>query len=379
MVAQPPGGHVMAGYHLYKPTNGSGKTSRFFSASFTVAGKLIRRATGERDRGRADVRAAALYLEAHQRARVPISAPGFDQLGDRQLAQVAALFLDDLKSRIESNEFSRAESYYDDAERDLRCHILASFKRIDEITTKKWDEAAKAWHASGLKWRSVQRLTITARHVLRFASGLGVLPSVPEIRAPKREQVIAEQATRRSLSKTELTKFLAEVKKISPRAWRIYTVLFWSAMRRSDLRRLTLAQINWSTGYIDFPAGKTKSKKEGQQIWMHPKVVAALKAEIAALEKGTKKKPGKKLERDQPLFPQFTVERTGKKAMIAAKLDLKGLTAHHTTRHTTATLAGDAGASLAELMALGRWSSPQMAMRYMHENAKRSKAALEKL
>jgi hypothetical protein len=29
-------------------------------------------------------------------------------------------------------------------------------------------------------------------------------------------------------------------------------------------------------------------------------------------------------------------------------------------------------------MALGRWSSPQMAMRYMHENAKRSKAALEK-
>ena len=46
---------------------------------------------------------------------------------------------------------------------------------------------------------------------------------------------------------------------------------------------------------------------------------------------------------------------------------------------TTATLAGDAGASLAELMALGRWSSPQMAMRYMHENAKRSKAALKKL
>ena len=369
----------MAGYHLYKQRNGSGKVSRFFSVQFTVAGEVVRRATGERDRGTADVRAAAIFLEEHRRAHVPVSAPGFDQLGDRQLAQVAALYLDDLKTKLEAKEINRAESYYDDAERDIRVHLVERFKRVDELTTKTWDAASKAWHGAGLKWRSIQRLTVTARHVLRFVAGLGMLGSVPELRAPKREQVLAEQAPRRAMTAAERTKFLAAVKKSSPRAWRIYVILFWSAMRRSDLRRLTLREINWKTGYINFPSPMTKSKKEGQQIWMHPKVRDALKAEIAELEKKTKKRPARKVAPDELLFPQFTVDKTGRKAIAAAGLDAKGLTPHHVTRHTTATLAGDAGASLAELMALGRWSSPQMAMRYMHENAKRSKAALKKL
>lgn len=378
MVAQPPRGNLVAGYHLYKPTNGSGKVSHYWSVHFTVDGKLVRRATGERDRGKADVRAAAVYLEAHKRSGTAPPPGAFDQLGDRQLAHVAGAYLDDVESRIESGELLRNESYHADAERDLRCHILLRFKRVEEITTASWKAAASAWHAGGLKWRSIQRLTITARHVLRHASALGMLPVVPELRSPKREMVVAEEAPRRAMTEKERRKFLIEVKKISERAWRIYVVLFWSAMRRSDLRRLTLRQINWKTKFAEFPAPKTKSKKEGQAIWLHPRVVRALRAEIA-----TKKKLGldkKKLGLDDPIFSRtFSVEKTGKKAMRAAGLDMHGLTAHHVTRHTTATLAGDAGASLAELMALGRWSSPQMAMRYMHENAKRSKAALEKL
>src|ERR1700730_2259175 len=183
--------------------------------------------------------------------------------------------------------------------------------------------------------------------------------------------VVAEQSPRRAMTEKERTKFLAEVKKISERAWRIYTILFWSAMRRSDLRRLTQRKINWKTKLFEFLPSKTKSGKEGQAIWLHPRVVRALKQEIAAR---------KSLGLDDPIFSRsFSLEHTGKKAMLAAGLDMHGLTAHHVTRHTAATLAGDAGASLAELMALGRWSSPQMAMRYMHENAKRSKAALERL
>ena len=56
---------------------------------------------------------------------------------------------------------------------------------------------------------------------------------------------------------------------------------------------------------------------------------------------------------DEPIFARmFSLEHTGKKATRAAGLDMHGLTAHHVTRHTAATLAGDAGASLAEWMAL---------------------------
>lgn len=361
----------MAGYHLFKRINGSSKASPFWSVNFTIDGKLCRHATGERDRGKANVRAAAIYLEAHKQRHTAPPRGAFDQLGDRQLAHVAGSYLDDVEGRLKSGELLRSESYHADAERDLRCHILLRFKRVEEITTASWKAAASAWHAGGLKWRSIQRLTITARHVLRHASAMGMLPVVPELRSPKREMVVAEEAPRRAMTEKERRKFLIEVKKISERAWRIYVVLFWSAMRRSDLRRLTLRQINWKTKFAEFPAPKTKSKKEGQAIWLHPRVVRALRAEIA-----TKKKLGL----DDPIFSRtFSVEKTGKKAMKAAGLDMHGLTAHHVTRHTTATLAGDAGASLAELMALGRWSSPQMAMRYMHENAKRSKAALEKL
>jgi integrase len=361
----------MPGYHLYRRTNGSGKISDVWFVHFSVGGKLQRRSTGKRDRGEADVRAAALYLEAHRAARAPVVAGAFDQLGDRELVHVSGAWLDSVEQGIKSGELVRNESYYNDADRDLRCHILPRFKRVADMTTAAWEDASRVWHAEGLKWRSVQRLTITARHVLRFACGLGLVPSVPELRSPRRELVIAEQAPRRAMTEKERDKFLTEVKKLSKRAWRIYTVLFWSAMRRSDLRRLTPRQINWKTKFVEFPPSKTKSRKEGQAIWLHPKVVRALKEEIASR---------KDLGLDSPIFSRtFSLEHTGKKAMLAAGLDMHGLTAHHVTRHTAATLAGDAGASLAELMALGRWSSPQMAMRYMHENAKRSKAALEKL
>src|ERR1700694_616197 len=148
----------MPGYHLYRRTNGSGEISDVWWAHFSLGGKLRRVSTGKRDRGEADVRAAALFLEAHrdQRAAVPTSA--FDQLGDRELAHVAGAYLDSVEQRIKSGELVRNDSYYDDADRDLRCHILPRFKRAADMTTAAWEDATRAWHAEGVKWRSIQRL-----------------------------------------------------------------------------------------------------------------------------------------------------------------------------------------------------------------------------
>lgn len=215
----------MPGYHLYKRKNGSGKISDFWHVNFTVGGGAFRLGTGERDRDAADFRAATLCLEAHQRARLAVLA-GDLQLGDKELAHVAGLFLDEVERRLKDGELTRSERYYVDLDRDLRCHILQKFNRCDEVTSAAWDAAAKAWHAEGLSWRTIQMLTTTVRHVLRYASTLGLLPIVPELRAPSRELVQAEQGERRALTEKARDRFLAEVKKISARAWRIYVILF---------------------------------------------------------------------------------------------------------------------------------------------------------
>ena len=66
-----------------------------------------------------------------------------DELDDRELAHVAGTYLDQLEKQLKS-EVTRNESYYDDGDRDLRCHILERFKRVADLTSASWDEASRA-------------------------------------------------------------------------------------------------------------------------------------------------------------------------------------------------------------------------------------------
>ncbi len=61
-------------------------------------------------------------------------------------------------------------------------------------------------------------------------------------------------------------------------------------------------------------------------------------------------------------------------------VDFSGLTPHHVTRHSSATIAaGKRGTTLEELMALARWRSPDMAAGYLHPTVKAGRRASRRL
>lgn len=68
-----------------------------------------------------------------------------------------------------------------------------------------------------------------------------------------------------------------------------------------------------------------------------------------------------------------------RKAIGKAKIDPKGLTAHHTARHTACTLAAEQTDDVRTLQAVGRWKSLAMVQKYFHADGRRSKAALRRI
>lgn len=361
MDARQKGGPV-GGWHLYEREGSS-----VLHCHYTVAGKLIRHSTGERDRSRADEAAARAYLEAHIRARVPVPASS-----EREpLRRIGAAFLADLERRLERRELIRSPRYFKDAKFAL-ARVTQRWTDIAEIGPG-WKNALLDWHAEGTGYRYLQIVTVFARALLRWAEEAGHMHGVtmPKLRGPQGEDVSSEASERRPLSEDERDRVLAEIKKLSPRAHRIYTVLFYTGARKSDLERMQLRQIDWKSGFVKLPPRQTKSKARDQVLWMHPKALKAIRAEIAT---------SKIVDPEALVFGPFNSVRVWALALDKAKIsDRDGLTPHHVTRHTAATIAGDKGATLAELMAFGRWATPQMAARYMKVNAAQAKKAGERL
>lgn len=282
---------------------------------------------------------------------------------------MSALYLADLKARIERSELQRGPRYYSDQEAALS--RVAQRWTVCADVAPGWKDALGAWHTEGASWRTLQVVTVAARAFLRWAWTAGHLPTKPTLEAPGAEQATIEAQERRPFTARERDRFLAAVRKADPQAHRLYVILFYTAARKSDLERLTLRQIDWRTGFVQLPPRKTKSKKREQVLYLHPKALAALRAEVRAR---------KVVDPDALVFGPINMRKTFAVALDAAKIrDREGLVPHHVTRHTAATLAGEAGATLAELMAFGRWTTPQMAARYMKIRAAQAKKAAERL
>jgi integrase len=346
------------GPHLYRRPD-----SEVWQCDYTVKGRAFRHSTGRRDRGEALEAATEAWLEACRRARVAVP-----EGVEIRLSRLVSLYLADLRGRIERRELTRYEKYADHAEAHL-ARVTDRWQRLADIGPG-WEGALAEWHAD-VGWRTLQITTVTARGFLRWAKEQGHLAAVPELRAPSTEESNAEAEERLPLSETQRDALLKAIKKDDPRAWRIYVILFYSAARKSDLERLVWRQVDLDGGWLRFPPRQTKSKKRDQVVGLHPKAAAALKAERRAQGK---------IDPAALVFGPFDFRVPFGRWLAAAGItDAHGLTAHHTARHTTATLAGEAGATLAELMALGRWSTPQIASRYMKVSARASKAALGRL
>lgn len=336
------------------------------------------------DREEATRRAASLYVQA-------LASVGGGAALPASLTQHLDL-VDLVADYLEHEE----ETYHGHDERhlgrigtDLRKYVLPRWQRIEQITAGAWLAATKELHKSvggPLGSRSIAHLANTLRHFLRWAHERGFLAAVPAIKSPSSKAQRSEQAPRAALDDAQRDRFLAALRGIREhRAERVYRALFYSGLRKGELAALTMRWIDWRRREVLVPPEHSKSGLP-ETIDLHPDLARAVRAEM-----GTRTD-------DEPIFGRFdyhqanTPELQGGifgRACLRARLaklrpdgtvDFRGLTAHHVTRHSAATIvAGRRGTTLEELMAFGRWKDPQIPSRYLHPTVKAGRRASRRL
>jgi len=251
----------------------------------------------------------------------------------------------------------RGPTYESKIRQHIEDYVAEAFDGVEDITPDAWRSHAHELHADGLSWRTIQNITVSARHLLTFAKRAGVIDRVPEIEAPAQRDVVAEAAPRRALTEAERDALLGYFREHDPFAWRAYRLMFWTALRKSEVEKLCGRWLAPRPGWIVFPAGRTKSGKRGQKAQLLAPAQVAVDEQRAA--RGT-------IDPDAPIFGPINFEIVFWRAVKELGIDEFGLTAHHVARHSCITHAAERGASFKALMEMGRWSSPQVAMDYLH-------------
>lgn len=330
---------------------------------FYIHGRRTRAPTGESDRGRAEERAAGIWQEAKARSGDPVVG-----VVSRSLAAIAA----DLVS--EARTMGRADTYARDLEVDLRLHILRRWQTPEAITSLGWEQARIDIHAEGQTWASVKRIGKHLRLLLRYCVRKGALASEPVIHSPSKELIAREAIEHEALSRKDRDRLLADMRKRGNlRAARCYEVMFFNLFRRSTVARLMPSWVDLKARTVRVPASNAKNSKT-RTYWLHPKALRALREQMR-----------ENASVSSPIFGSFdhsnvfwsAVERLG----IASREEKRGLTPHHVTRRTAATMLVEAGATTKDRMAAGGWDSVEAAERYdlPTEQVERSRRALRKL
>lgn len=367
------------------------KDSPFIWARTTIAGKRWAEPTtvpqSGGDRARATREAASLYLEAcRKRGRKAPAVPGrvLEQL---DVTALVAQFLAHEEDTYQGHDEHRVSRF----KTDLKHYVIPRWPRVTDITSDAWLVARRELHRSAggpLGKTSIARCANTLRQFLRFCHDLGVIDSVPEIASPTTKEQRAEEEKRTALTDRTRDKFLKALLQLGEtRAHRIYTVMFFSLLRKGELAALDETWIDWDKQTVTVPGAHSKSG-EREVIDLHPRVARAIRSQIR------EQKPN----RGEPIFGRFDFHQanTAKlqgglfgraclKAAIAklrddGTVEFAGLTPHHLARHTAATLAADRdGTTLVELMALARWRSVAMAERYLHPTVEHGRRASRRL
>ena len=178
------------------------------------------------------------------------------------------------------------------------------------------------------------------------------------------------------LTVDQLNRYLAAV----PEARRVPLLLAgWCGLRSGEVRGLRVRDLDLDIGVVHVRQAVVRLK--GQLLIGPPKTDAGVRSVsipphlLPALREWAARQPVR--ERDALLFPardghsplNDSVLRVAHNKGKAA-IGMPGLTVHG-LRHTSATLAAQLGATLAELQARIGHSTPNMAMRYQHVAAER--------
>jgi integrase len=361
-------------------------------------GRRVRRSTGCSDEAQAQLRAGEIWVSEMRRAGAPVP---------EEIAAAARPLVEDVVAEfmleLEQLAGQHREQYVARYKADLNLYVTPktdeelrearalkkspwqpSWRYLDEISTARWDDEQLRLHKSNggpLGARSLQVLTNTLRHLLRFAAKRGHITVVPELKAPSRAQVMQERRPRRAFTPAERERFLKAVAKYKPEdhgkalrvgtAARFYEALFFTLFRRGEMWAIAPRWLDLEKSNINIPAAHSKSKKD-ETIPLHPRALRALQEQMKAAG-------FKRADQDKPIFGKINVRPAYEFALAQTKIDPFGVTPHHTTRHTGGTILAKATNDREALKKAGRWRSDQSVEAYLHIDAEHARPLMAKL
>lgn len=356
----------------------------------------VARSTGTADEREAQVRAGEIWVKEMRRAGEPIPEDAAS-LARPLVEDAAAEFV----VHLERAAAEYRERYVIRYETDLNLYVIQKtddeiaaaalsnrvawqppWRFVDEITSATWEEEKRRLHKSNggpLGYRSIQHLTNTLRHFLRFCVSEGHLSSAPELLAPPRKLVLKEQRPRRAMPKAERERLLRTLDEYAPHGnahplprgthRRFYEALFFTLLRRGELWALTRRWLDTREELIRVPPEHSKSG-EAEEIPLHQRAKAALLGQIAARGK---------IDPDVPVFGRINVRKAWEWAVARAKIDRHGLVPHHSTRHSSATELAKKTRDREALKRAGRWRSDASIDPYIHTDVEHARPLMKKL
>jgi integrase len=333
--------------------------------------------TTERTRAEAEGEAARRWVARGGQGKTTKASTS--ELANLALAELIPLFIE----HVEKTYRGKDPQFASRKGTDLVEYVAPLWKSADEITANAWEEAMlKLHHKKGgpLRWRSIAHVAQTLKAFLSWCQQKGVVAEVPKLGTPSTDEQRMDMSERRAFTEEEMEAFLwALALQEEGRALRIYTVLFETWQRKSTIEAMTLRWVDFKRETITIPAKHFKTRKE-KIIDLTPRCAEAIKLEIEdwALTAGAKPDP------DRTIFGRFNFHQSWNekkkggvfgRALTLAGIDPHGLTPHHATRHTAATLAMENGVGVLGAMAQGGWDSMQSMQRYTHSSLKHARVA----
>lgn len=218
---------------------------------------------------------------------------------------------------------------------------------------------------------TVARKLAAASSFYSYAAAEGAMPADEShpVRRVVRPRVDADRSATRGLSKSEARAFLDAAEVDGPRTFALVHVLVMTGARLSEALGANLSDLQHDNCHRVLVVTRKGGKRA--KLALPPQTVAALAAHLGtSAAEGTEIATADAASADAPLFATATGKRWAASEAfravrrIARRAGIDGAVSPHSLRHTHATLALEAGATLADLQDSMGHADPRTTRRY---------------